>query len=76
MTSVETNHIPESHQKQFKKLLENNLDIFAETDLDLGRTNIVKMSIETGDNAPIKQRPYKIHFSQRAQVYKALDDML
>ena len=38
--------------------------------------NIVKMSIDTGDHPPIKQRPYKIPFSQRPQVNKALDDML
>ena len=76
MTSIPTDHIPSSHRKSFEALLENNLDLFAENDLELGKMNIVKMSIDTGDHPPIKQRPYKIPFSQRPQVDKALDDML
>lgn len=76
MSSIPTEHIPASHRGQFKQVIEENLDIFAETDLELGRTNKVKMAIDTGDHPPIKQRPYKIAFSQRPQVDKALDDML
>lgn len=34
--------------------------VFANTDAEIGRTSVSKMSINTGDHPPIKQRPYRV----------------
>lgn len=68
--------VPDPYLPAFKKLLSDNRDLFAQKDIELGRTNIVKMNIETGDHPPIKQRPYRIPFAQRSAVDKSIDEML
>lgn len=49
---------------------------FAKNDSDLGRTGLVKHHIETGEHAPIKQRPYRVPFEQREVIEKHVSDML
>ena len=53
-----------------------NEDLFAKSDLDLGCTDLVKATIETGDHPPIKQRPYRLPFSQRKLVEEHIQKML
>ena len=53
-----------------------NLDLFAENDTELGKTQTVKMKIHTGDHKPIKLKPYRTPFTKRPIVGKAIDDML
>ena len=50
--------------------------MFVTKDRDLGRTDIVKMSINTGDHPPIKKRPYRIPLKKRKIVDEAIDEML
>ena len=40
------------------ELLERNKTLFAETDMDLGCTNLVSMKIDTGKSPPIASKPY------------------
>ena len=56
--------------------MEQNLDLFAEKDTDLGKTNTIKMSIDTGNHPPIKLRPYKTPFAKYPIVDMAVNDML
>ena len=65
-----------SDKAAFTAMLKNNLDVFASSDLELGKTNVTKMTIDTGEHAPIKQRPYKIPYAQREQIEKQIGDML
>ncbi|MCP4651911.1 MAG: RNA-directed DNA polymerase [Candidatus Omnitrophica bacterium] len=50
-------------------------DIFSKFDGDLGRSTIVEHSVNVEGAKPIKQRPYRIPFSQRAVVQKLVDNM-
>ena len=73
---VDLNNVPENFRAEFEHLINEYSDLFAESDLDLGRTNQVKMTIDTGDHTPIKQKPYRTPFSERPKIEKTLDDML
>ena len=57
-------------------LIEQNVDLFAGKDTDLGKTNTIKMSIYTGNHSPIKLRLYRNHFAKCPIVDKAVNDML
>ena len=57
-------------------IVRHNLDLFAEKDTDLGKTQTIKMTIDTGGHPPIRLKPYRTPFSKRATVDKAIDDML
>ena len=51
-------------------------DLFATTDQDLGRINIVRHKINTGSNIPVKQPPRRTPIAMRAEVDKHSDEML
>ena len=73
---IDLGNVPTTHRSDFETLMNDNLDLFAESDLQLGRTGLVKISIDTGDHPPIKQKPYRTPFSQRPQIEKTLSGML
>lgn len=50
-------------------------EIFAEGERPLGKCTIVKHSIDTGDERPIKQNPRKIPYSQNNHVDQLLKEM-
>ena len=50
--------------------------MFAEKDTDLGCTDTITMSIDTGSHTPIKQKPYCTPLMKRKTVDDATDDML
>ena len=47
------------HREIAEDLIEQNIDLFAEKDTDLGRTNTIKISIDTGNHPSIKLRLYR-----------------
>ncbi|KAG6624031.1 uncharacterized protein IUM83_02216 [Phytophthora cinnamomi] len=47
-------------QGPIKGLLDTFRDMFVETSLKPGRTNLLEFSIDTGTNPPIKQPPYRV----------------
>jgi hypothetical protein len=48
-------------QRLFQNLLMEHKDICAKSQTEIGRTNLIKHHIETGDAAPIYQPPYRIN---------------
>ena len=62
--------------EHFNALLDHYSCIFAESDLELGCANRVKCTIDTGNAAPIKQRPYRTPFLQRPLVEDHLAKMM
>ena len=58
------------------KILKQNTYLFASTNADLVQTDIVKMNIDTGNNSPIKVRPYRVPLQLRTEVDKSIDDKL
>ena len=67
--------VPINHREIVEGLVKQNVDLFAEKDTDLGKTNIIMMSIDTGNHPPIKLRPYRTPFAKYQIVDKAVDDM-
>lgn len=67
---------PDKHKPTITKLLKKNQDLFAAKDSDLGHTDTVKMKINTGDNSPIKLRPYRTPLNNRKIVDQAIDEMI
>ena len=45
--------VPINHRETPEDLIEQNVDLFAEKDTDLEKTNAFKMSIDTGNHPPI-----------------------
>ena len=45
--------VPEKYKGAVERLIQKNLDLFAERDTELDQTDIIKMRIDTGDQRPI-----------------------
>lgn len=69
-------NVPLDHKSTMVGLLKKHQDLFAAKDSELGHTDTVLMKIDTGDNLPIKLRPYQIPIHNREVIDKAVDEML
>ena len=67
---------PEQREKLENLLMKFENKLFAKSTKELGHTNVVKLSIDTGDANIIKQRPYRTPFSQRPIIETEINDML
>ena len=68
--------LTEAQQEQLQSLVPEYRDIFALSPEELGRTGLVRHRIETGDNQPIRQRPYRVSEAQRGIIEEHVTDML
>ena len=73
---VHHSQLPFSPEKvQLASLLYKFSDVISLHDGDMGKTNVVKHTINTGDALPIRQQPRRLPFHQREEVQR-LQDML
>ena len=63
----------EEETKAFKDLCEKYSDVFSENSGDIGRTSLIKMDIDMGDNPPTCQRPYMLPLKHTEWVKKELN---
>ena len=68
--------VPEKYKGAVERLIQKNSDLFADRDTELGQTDIIKMRIDTGDQRPIRLKPYKTPFALRGMVDRQIDEML
>ncbi|CAG2203360.1 unnamed protein product [Mytilus edulis] len=73
---VDWDQLTKLEQGQLRELLNEFSDIFAKSDSDLGKTNLVSHSIDTQGHGAVKQRPYRVPFSQREEIRTQIQDML
>ena len=66
---------PEQHQK-LEQLIRENADVFALDPSELGSTDLVVHSIDTGSHPPIRQLPRRMPFSLRHKVTELIQEML
>ena len=59
--------------KAFGELCDKYSDVFSENSGDIGRTSLIKMDIDTGDNPPVCQRPYTLPLKHAEWVKKELN---
>ena len=48
--------LTDEQERQVRRLLEENREVFSTSEFDLGRTNLVRHRIDTGTNRPFKQQ--------------------
>ena len=75
VTDVKSAAKPDAVSK-FYDMLKLYANVFVLEDGQLGSTNVVTHSINTGDSPPIKQHSRRIPFALRKKVEKLVDDML
>ena len=56
--------------------MEENKDLFAQTDAGLGHIDTVKMKLDTGKHPPVKVKPYITPLNKRKMIDIAVDEML
>ncbi|CAG2228135.1 Transposon Ty3-G Gag-Pol polyprotein,Transposon Ty3-I Gag-Pol polyprotein [Mytilus edulis] len=69
-------NLSQEKKRGVENLLNEYKDLFAASDRDLGRTNLVRHTINTGNNAPVKQPPRRTPIHMREEVDRHVDDML
>ena len=57
-------------------MIKQNEDIFSKDKNDLGKTGIIKHTIDTGDNKPIRQRAYRTSPKEKEIIKTEVDKML
>ncbi|KAK3099399.1 hypothetical protein FSP39_003829 [Pinctada imbricata] len=75
LDSVSPKLSDEQREKVAKFLIEFQ-DVFVSPEGNLGRTDVVRHTIDTGNTRPIKIPPRRLHVAQREIVEKELDKML
>ena len=68
-------NLTEAQTERVRSLLAQYSDVFSRGDLDLGRTALVKHSINTGTSAPIKCPPRRVAPARREEMQRAVDDL-
>ena len=63
---------PEWRQK-FEELYEKYSKVFSNDSADIGKTPIIQMEIDTGDNPPVSQRPYSLALKHVEWVRQELE---
>ena len=71
-----TEELGEDEQGQVHHLLLKYDDVFSKGDHDLGRTKLVKHTIETGTATPIRQPLRRLPLGQREEVERQVKDLL
>ncbi|CAC5410709.1 Transposon Ty3-I Gag-Pol polyprotein,Transposon Ty3-G Gag-Pol polyprotein [Mytilus coruscus] len=68
--------VPQEFKKDILRMIRDNEDIFATSNKDLGCTDTVQMTIDTGDHLLIKLKPYRAPLKQRKIIDKAIEELL
>ncbi|RWS18754.1 Retrovirus-related Pol polyprotein from transposon 17.6-like protein, partial [Leptotrombidium deliense] len=68
--------LTEEQKERLIHLLRKSSDIFSKSSFDLGKTNVLKHSIDTGNNEPIRQTPYRKSYKEREELRKEVDKLL
>ena len=65
--------VTEEETEAFNKLCDKYADVFSDNSGDIGRTPLIKMDIDTGENPPVCQRPYTLPLKHAEWVKKELN---
>ncbi|CAC5409372.1 unnamed protein product [Mytilus coruscus] len=65
----------EQQQIEFKNLLIKHKDLFSKSSADIGRTDLVDHTINTGDAPPIRQRPRRIPLAKMEAAEAEIERM-
>ena len=68
--------INEQQETQLRKVIQKYQHLCAIEDTKLGKTNVVKHQIPTGDHEPISQKAYRVDDRKRKIIKEEIDKML
>ena len=74
--NLEDSGLSEKKRQDLRDLMHEFADIVSTCDKDIGRTNLVSHVIDTGDERPIFQRPYRAEFKRRAVIEEEVNKYL
>src|SRR5207248_98888 len=66
--SLDNDNLTGDQKQRLTALLQDNADLFAQSLSDLPGTNLYEYKIDTGDAAPIRQRPYRPNPQARDEI--------
>ena len=66
-------NVSEEQQNAFKELCNEFKDIFSVDSSDIGKSSLIEMEIDTGDNPLITQKPYTLPLKHAMWVQKELE---
>ncbi|VDI78046.1 Hypothetical predicted protein [Mytilus galloprovincialis] len=67
--------VPQEFKKDILRMIRDNEDVFATSDKDLGCTDTVQMTIDTGNNPPIRLKPYRAPLNQREIIDRTIEEL-
>ena len=73
---IEWKNTSDEEATGLKSVLEEFNEVFALDSMEVGRTDLVQHTINTGEHAPVKQAPRRIPFSMRKKVEEMVDELL
>src|SRR5256884_523341 len=75
-SQIQNRRINRITTEKSKGLLQKNEDIFIKGKYEVGRTNVVKHTIDTGDEKPIKQRARRLSVKEKELEKEHIEEML
>ena len=69
-------YLSDKQQLELRNVLSKYSDVFASSDSDLGRTELLEHAIDTQGHAPMYQRPYRVPEAQRKVIETHVKDMV
>ena len=73
---LDLNYLDQEEQQRLRSLLTSYSDVFALGTHELGTTDLVTHTIDTGDHRPVRQPPRRTPYAIRAKVDQLVKDML
>ena len=67
--------VAKKYKEQFKQLCKEFEDVISKDSIDIGKTPLITMDIDTGDSPPICQKPYNLPLKHRKWVQKELETL-
>ena len=72
---LEDADITEETQKNFERICERHPEAFSKNNKDIGRTTLIEMEIDTGDNLSVAQNPYTLQLKHHEWVRKEIETL-
>src|SRR5256885_16938608 len=63
-------------QREVKRVIQKNEDIFIKGKYEVGKTNMVKHTIDTGEEKPIKQKARRLSVKEKEIEKEHIEEML
>ena len=67
--------ITDETRRQFEEMCNRHQEAFSKNNKDIGRTTLIEMETDTGDNLPVTQNPYTLPLKHHEWVRKEIETL-